>query len=689
MNRISEAWKSLDVADDQLLTALSERMAVVERIGQLRRGNVMPVIDPDREREIHARTMERASELGLNPHYVNEIFRLIVAYSREAQQWQKFDDGSAAPVVTFQGVEGAYSWLAARKYFSTHCSKFELVGLPTFEEALDSVIKGDADYALLPMENSITGSLVEVYDLLARGKTCLIGEVNLPIESCLIGLKGACLADIRTVYSHPVALQQCNNFLNRHSDIQIEAYVDTADAARKVHLDGEIHQAAIASREAAELYGLSVIRESVSNIKANTTRFGVIALNPVPVDLHLPAKTSVVMQLASQPGTLTKILNMIGERGINLVKLESRPVPSDPTIHRTFMDLEGNVDHPVTKAAIDAIRPMVKSVRILGCYVDSTRIDVNGSPPSGDKSSGEEARTICDASGQPVPPEQGKVKAKASSRTKKSSGKSRLVDLADRDRTVVEIGPVRIGDGGFCLIAGPCAVENPDQLERAARAVKEAGGRILRGGVFKPRSSPYSFQGLGWEGLKLLQKASERYGLPIVTEVMAPEQVARVAEGAQMLQIGARNMQNFNLLREVGRIDRPVLLKRGMMASIEELLNAAEYIMAQGNNQIVLCERGIRTFETSTRWTLDLSAVPVLRQRTHLPVCVDPSHAAGRRELVAPLAKAAHAIGVDAIMLEIHPEPEKALCDGPQALTPEDLKALMEDLEGIHEEAAL
>jgi len=203
---------------------------------------------------------------------------------------------------------------------------------------------------------------------------------------------------------------------------------------------------------------------------------------------------------------------------------------------------------------------------------------------------------------------------------------------------------------------------------------------LLRGGCFKPRSSPYSFQGLGWEGLELLAEAGRAFGLPIVTEVLAPGDVEGVARVADVLQIGARNMQNFPLLREVGRVPRPVLLKRGMMASLDELLQAAEYILAHGNHQVILCERGIRTFETATRNTLDLSAIPVLRERTHLPIFVDPSHAAGERALVPPMAKGAKAVGAHGIMVEIHPDPATALSDGPQALTFDQFAALMADL---------
>jgi chorismate mutase/prephenate dehydratase len=243
--------------------------------------------------------------------------------------------------------------------------------------------------------------------------------------------------------------------------------------------------------------------------------------------------------------------------------------------------------------------------------------------------------------------------------------------------TIVEVSGVKIGGDDLVMIAGPCAVESWDQVMSTAKVVKESGGVLLRGGCFKPRTSPYSFQGLGYEGLEMLVEAGKAYGLPVVTEVVSPEDVEAVARKADVLQIGTRNMQNFSLLSAVGRVHRPVMLKRGMSSSLDELLQAAEYILSEGNQQVFLCERGIRTFETSTRNTLDLSAVPVLRQRTHLPVIVDPSHAAGDRDLVAPLSLAAQAVGADGIMVEIHPDPENALSDGPQSLRFDQYRELM------------
>jgi 3-deoxy-7-phosphoheptulonate synthase len=236
------------------------------------------------------------------------------------------------------------------------------------------------------------------------------------------------------------------------------------------------------------------------------------------------------------------------------------------------------------------------------------------------------------------------------------------------ERSVFEIGGRRIGGEHFALIAGPCTVESREQVLDTAQVVKDAGAAMFRGGAYKPRTSPYAFQGLGQEGLRLLREAKEVHGLPIVTELMDARDLEAVLEVADVLQIGARNMQNYTLLAEVGRSGCPVLLKRGLSATLEELLMAAEYILKEGNERVILCERGIRTFETAYRFTLDLMAVPVLRQLSHLPVVVDPSHAAGRRDLVTPLSLAAAAAGADGIIVEVHPNPEEAICDGPQAL---------------------
>lgn len=250
------------------------------------------------------------------------------------------------------------------------------------------------------------------------------------------------------------------------------------------------------------------------------------------------------------------------------------------------------------------------------------------------------------------------------------------------DDTVVNVGGVKIGGGNFQIIAGPCSVESPEQISEVAKAVKKSGAGLLRGGAFKPRTSPYAFQGMKAEGIELLIHAREKTGMPIVTELMDGSHLP-LFEHVDMIQVGARNMQNFELLKLLGKIKKPVLLKRGLANTLQELLMSAEYIMAGGNENIVLCERGVRTFETTTRNTLDLSAVPVLREMTHLPIVVDPSHALGVSRYVKPMALAAAAAGADGLMIEVHNDPSHALCDGAQSLTPEAFDELAKDVKNI------
>ena len=249
--------------------------------------------------------------------------------------------------------------------------------------------------------------------------------------------------------------------------------------------------------------------------------------------------------------------------------------------------------------------------------------------------------------------------------------------------TIIDAGGIKIGGKEIVVMAGPCAVESLEQLREAAAAVKACGAKFLRGGAFKPRTSPYDFQGLGEDGLKLLKQVGEEFNLKIVTEIVDKDDIELFCEYADILQVGARNMQNFQMLKALGKCSKPILLKRGLSATISEWLNAAEYIMSGGNEQVIFCERGIRTYETFTRNTLDLSAVAAVKELSHLPIVVDPSHGTGRWKMVAPMARAAIAAGADGLIIEVHPHPEKALSDGDQSLTPEAFKELMQNLDGI------
>ncbi len=299
-----------------------------------------------------------------------------------------------------------------------------------------------------------------------------------------------------------------------------------------------------------------------------------------------------------------------------------------------------------------------------------------------------EERTVIGVIGTSFPPDLGE-KLEMLPGVERTHRITKPYKLASREfrpiSTVVRVGDLEIGGDEFIVMAGPCSVESREQVLETAKAVKAAGARILRGGAYKPRTSPYSFQGLGEQGLEYLAEAREVTGLPIITEVLDPGDVPLVAKYTDILQLGTRNMQNFPLLRAVGAQDKPVLLKRGMSATIEEWLMAAEYILHAGNDQVILCERGIRTFETAVRNTLDLSAVPVVRKLSHLPVVVDPSHGTGKWYLVKPMALAGAAVGADGLLIEVHPNPDAALSDGPQSLNLDNFAALMADLRRVTE----
>ena len=423
--------------------------------------------------------------------------------------------------------------------------------------------------------------------------------------------------------------------------------------------------AAIGSPEAARAHSLTIVRSDIGNQDEILMRYVALARAPLPVDLRVACKTSLILSTRHEKGALLRCLQALGDYGLSMTKLESRPRPNRPWEYMFFVDFEGNLADARVAAALDSLRAETLFLKVLGCY--PAKATAQAAQASELKPSVESPKV------EPVAPPK-KPSAQASKHYKLAARANRSED------TLVRVGDLLIGGDGFVVMAGPCSVESADMIHKTALYVKEKGAHILRGGVFKPRTGPYAFQGLGLEGLDMLAAAGKAAGMPIVTEVMSPEQVRAVAEKADMLQIGARNMQNFALLNEVGKVDRPVLLKRGLSSTIEEWLAAAEYILAQGNGQVVLCERGIRTFESATRNTLDLSAVVVLRERTHLPVIVDPSHGTGRRAYVAPMAWAARACGAHGVSIEVHPDPDKALSDGDQSLTYPEFASLMDGL---------
>jgi 3-deoxy-7-phosphoheptulonate synthase len=658
--------------DRQIVELIAERFRVVADVGREKAGSDASIRDPERERQVLAAVAQVARSTGAPVDLVLRMYRDLLGESVSRQV-----SSTAGQVVTgrarvaVRGAQHTSGFLAVQKYLSGTERDGELVASRSYHAAVESLKSGDVDLAVLPIENTIAGSINEVYDLLRENDVSIVGEETWSVDHCLAGISDVPLGAIRQVLSELDGLEQCSAFVEALPRATRVLHPDAGEAMRAVAAAADPTQVAIGTPEAAAAHGLTVLRRGIANHAENYTRFVVLARHAVAVPLNAPCKTSLIFVSRHEQGALMRSLDVLGNSGHSMTKLESRPRPGRPWEYMFFLDFEGNIADPRTAGALDDLRSTSLHLKVLGSYpAKATKVEFQP---------GDSTPLVSDPSGVDL------LEAVVTSASApRASSNYRLAGRAARTAdTVVPVGGLLVGGSGFVVMAGPCSVESAEQVTATARAVREAGAQILRGGVFKPRTSPYAFQGLGWEGLELLAAAGRATGMPIISEVMAVDQVRRMAEIVDVLQVGARNMQNFDLLRELGRVDRPILLKRGLSSTIEEWLGAAEYILAIGNQQVMLCERGIRTFETSTRNTLDLSAIPVLRERTHLPVIVDPSHGTGYRAYVAPMARAARAAGAHGLLIEVHPHPETALSDAAQSLSFGEFLALMRSLETV------
>ena len=677
---IEELRKKINLVDSNLIDLLAQRRELSRNVIKDKNVNNNPIRDEKREEELLNRLVELGKEKGVDQHFITKVFYEIIEDSIRLQQSHvlnpsKENGKNERLTIAIQGIEGAYSYLASQKYFAYSNKELEFVSKKLFSEVIESVEKGESDYAVLPIENTTSGGINEVYDLLLHTTLSIVGEETFQVKHCLVATEDVSIHKIKKIYAHYQAAAQCSDFLAKIPNARIEYFADTAMSVQKISEEKNPEFAAIASEEAAKLFNVNIIRKGISNQEENHTRFLIVSRNRIKVDNRLPAKTSLVMATSHSPGSLVKALSVFESYKINLTKLESRPIIGNPWEEMFYVDFEGNTEDENVQNMLHDLGPYLRFFKVLGSYPSQIVKKTKLNP--------DRIKEELETSGEKV-----SILKELQRPIIRKSAKSKSYKLASREYkeedTIIKVRDVAIGGNSFVVIGGPCSVESESQIYACAKEVKENGAQILRGGCFKPRTSPYRFQGLEWEGLNYLEAAGKEYDLPGITEALAIEQIQIIAKQADIIQIGARNMQNFSLLKEAGKVHIPVLLKRGMMSSIDELLNAAEYILSQGNRQVILMERGIRTFETATRNTLDLSAIPVLRELTHLPIMVDPSHAIGERDKIPPMALASKIVGAHGIMVEFHPEPEKALSDGPQALRFNQFAKLMNDLKKLH-----
>ncbi len=680
MDELERIRQDINATDEQILVVLARRRELTNEVVRRKAEAGLQLRDPRREEEILARLIEKGRELGLDSHFVTRIFHEIIDDSVRAQQLfllkssNRSEEGMKR--IAFQGIHGAYSHLAARKHFARTLEQTTFIGYPSFEEVIVAVEKGTVDLAFLPIENTTAGSINEVFDLLAQTTGLfIVGEEVFRVEHCLLATDDVPIENIRRVYSHPQALKQCMKFLSTLSNCEPEYYTDTAMAARKIKEDQDPTQGAIASEAAARQFGLVILRRDCADQKENYTRFLVIAREPIKVDPRIPSKTSLVLAVPHEEGSLLKALMVFHRNKINLTKLDgSRPRPGAPFQYIFNVDFEGNIASENVRNALNELRTATSFLKILGTYpvenrgktAPSIQSVVPKRKPSGEETAAH-SKALAAAVSEPEAPTH-----RLASRSAKPAG------------TVIDVRTVKIGGPELVVIAGPTTVESREQILSCARHIRECGGKALFGGQFRPGTSPSGSSFLGPESLELLIEAGRVYDLPIVAEVTHPADVDPLARKVDILRLGASNMQDTALLVAVGKVNRPVILERGSSASLDALLTAAELVMSHGNQQVILCEQGVRTLETGSRSLLDLAAIPTLKRLTHLPVFVNPSHAAGHRELVLPLATAATVFGPHGFVIELEPGAKPGATSPPQTLCFPEFAILMHALYAKH-----
>ena len=646
---LDQCRKDINSLDKSLLELLAKRRTISRKVieDKLERG--LDLRDPTREGEVLETLIKAGRKLGLDAHFVTRVFHEIIEDSVRSQE--SFLQNNLNPstekmlCIAYQGVEGAYSFLAGEKFFRGQLDNCSFEGYKSFADVVAAVENGQADYAMLPIENTTAGSINAVYDLLLATKLNIVGEEVFPVQHCLLGVEKAPLSTIRRIYSHYQALAQCSDFLSRLKNCDQETYMDTAEAAKKISAEGDPSQAAIASEEAGRIYGLKVLKRNLANQRENFTRFVIVAPRPSQVDSRIPCKTSLVLSTGHHEGALLKALAILDEHKINLTKLESRPMQGSPFTYIFYLDFEGNASDPKIQEALVRLSGATNYLRILGTYPrerhDKTRPSTRSRVP--EKTDVEE-----EAAAAPAP-------EKAAAPAGGGNGEGRnLTDLAIKpEGTILRLGETELGGSEYVVFAGPDCISSMNQIGAHARQVSECGAMVLHGSCLEASDSPFKTRRINFDLLDVLTTAGKEFGLPVMTEVESVLDVAQAAQLSDLLKIGPRNMQNFSLLEEAGKTGRPIVLCRGLSATNDEFLEAAECVLVQGNQQVILCERGTRIDERNSRNTLDLGTVASIRKMTHLPVLIDPSRAIDHSGLVLPLASASRAFGAHGLVVDV------------------------------------
>lgn len=618
---------SITALDGRLLGLLAERRALSLKVAEQKIQDQRKVRDTAREQALLVKLIQQGRELGLDAHYVTQLYHTIIEDSVLSQQAYLQSSANAeleAPLnrVAFLGAPGSYSFLATQKYFSKRPGELMEIGCQSFAEVVSQVESGTADYAVLPIENTTSGSINEVYDQLQHASVHIVGEITHPIKHSLLACDAVEPKQIKTLYAHPQVYAQCSHFLASMSDVRVEYCDSTSSALARVSELQDPTSAAIGSVAGGELYGLTLLQSDLANQKENHSRFIVVARKPVDVPEQVPAKTTLVMAVGQKAGSLVEALIVLRDHGIIMTKLESRPMPGNPWEELFYIDLEGNVNEPNMQQAIRELGQLTRVLKVLGCYPSEMVLPTQ--VPAADFTPQSKGAAIEE---KPAP-------------------------ILSPNKHPLVLANTPLDDAHFVIIAGPDQGMTAEKTAEHARVIKDQACHGLMLNCYHHRD--FNTPSLDESALQQATKLGQQYQLPVMAEIHHPDHIQTLAKALDLLVVGPRNMQNLPLLHAVGRSHKPVILHRGHMSSVEDVITAAEHIVSQGNQQLILCEPGIRTFETHARNTLDISAIAQLKAATNLPVMVAPSHAVDDAQHVQALTLAARAAGANGVILDVN-----------------------------------
>ena len=636
---LSHTREQITALDKDLLALLAKRRELSLNVARSKEVDIRPIRDTQREKELLSRLVKQGREQGLDAHYVISLYQNIIEDSVLNQQ--AYLQNRANPDtekqqynVAYLGARGSYSYLAANRYCNRRQVNMQDLGCKSFDDIVKAVESGHADYGFLPIENTSSGSINEVYDILQHTSLAIVGETTIEVDHCLLAKNGSKIEQIKTVYAHPQPISQCSRYLTLHPDYKLEYCSSSAEAMEKVVENDDPTVAAIGSAEGGALYQLEPIAQDLANQKINQSRFIVVARKAIVVPEQLPAKSTLIMATGQKPGTLVEALLVLKAHNLNMSKLESRPIPGTPWEEMFYLDLDANLTSDAMQSALKELERITRFIKVLGCYpcetVNPTRLSNRQLMIEPNTSRAEHsAKTL--APSDPI-----------------STDKLRYRKASKEDTTEVTIGQLQIGDGHFGAIALISLPQDSDLYSHKAKSLKEAGFQavILEGLSRQLDMSPNVIK---------LKKSLHQFNLECIISVEHESELKFATEHASILLIKGKQMYNEALLKQVGSLHIPVILERNTMASIEELLIAAETILTQGNQQLILCESGVRTFNNSIMPSLDLAALVGIKAISHLPILINPSYASSKKTL-SPHAKAGKQLNADGLILSFSSE---------------------------------